>query len=291
MKFILYAILFFSQVDYSVSSEWTPIPIVGVSMKCFEEKLPVEWSFCINKTPHSSNRNLIYHFHGRNGDATWWNDMTYYTGKVHSTWLLRNEQPPTVVSISFGKLWLLIDNQNDIGNLYRFFFDHVMKRVEQELNQPIERRLAVGESMGGVNVLILALKSKGTFSKVASLCPVLPPVSPFAPLKELYDYVVRSSMSLKRAFMVYWFSKIFYPSLEIWEENDPLYLSRSFDPNNAPSLYLSCGEKDEWGCLEGSTQFVTNIRKTGGKIEWHQRPGGHCDVDVESLATFLSGSK
>jgi hypothetical protein len=290
MKHILLTLLFSFTVPHSIASEWTPIPIRGVSMDCFEEKLPVAWSFCINKTLNSSSKNLIYHFHGRNGDATWWNDQTYYTGKVHATWLVKNEPPPIVASISFGKLWLLVDNSHGTENLYRFFLDHAMKRIEQEIGRPIEQRMAVGESMGGVNALILAMKSKGVFSKVATLCPVLPPVSPFAPISELYDYIKRSSMSLKRALMTYWFSMKFYPSKDVWEANDPLHLSKSFTATGAPSLYLGCGEKDEWGCLEGSLQLVANVKAAGGQIEWHQRPGGHCDIDEGSLATFLSTS-
>lgn len=283
MKIIISAIFFFSLATHAISSEWVPVPIVGVTMKCFEEKLPVAWSFCINKTLASSSKNLIYHFHGRNGAATWWNDQTYYTGKVHSNWLANNEPPPIVASISFGKLWLLIDDPNATENLHRFFLDHAMKRIEQEIGSPIEQRMAVGESMGGVNALILAMKSKGVFSKVASLCPVLPPVSPFAPIRELYTYVVRSSMSLKRALMTYLFSKKFYPSESVWKENDPLHLSKSFTVDGAPSLYLSCGEKDEWGCLEGSQQLVAKFRLQEGGLS-----GTNARVVTATSTTHLS---
>lgn len=291
MKYILWALLFSLIAPLSIASEWTPIPIRGITMKCFAEKFPVAWSFCVNKTKNSASKNLIYHFHGRNGDATWWNDQTYYTGKVHAAWLKKNEPSPIVASISFGKLWLLVDNSSGTENLYRFFLDHAMKRIEQEIGGPIEERMAVGESMGGVNALILAMKSKGVFSKVATLCPVLPPVSPFAPISKLYDYIKRSSMSLKRALMTYWFSRKFYPTEDVWEANDPLHLSKSFTASGAPALYVSCGEKDEWGCLEGSQQLVANVKAAGGQVEWHQRPGGHCDIDQDTLANFLRDSK
>ncbi|MFZ4715375.1 MAG: alpha/beta hydrolase-fold protein [Bacteriovoracaceae bacterium] len=257
-------------------------------MKCFEEEKPIKWSFCINKVNSSKSTDLIYYFHGRNGAANWWNDKTYYTGKIHELWLKKGIEPPIVASISFGKLWLLVEREDEEhGGLYRVFLDYVMKRVEQEINNPIHHRSAMGESMGGVNTLMMAMKTKNVFNKAASLCAALPTVSPYASLKEIYDYVNRSSTSLKRALMMFWFSKKFYPTEEIWENNDPLQLSKKNTSAGSPSIYISCGEKDEWGCMEGSKLFVKNIGRTGGEIHWFSRPGGHCDIDTESLSNFL----
>lgn len=281
---ILLSLLFNS----CVASDWVPVPIEGLSMKCFEEEKPIKWSFCINKVEGSKSSDLIYYFHGRNGAANWWNDKTYYTGKVHALWLQKGVETPTVASISFGKLWLLIErNDEDYGGLYRIFLDHVIKRVEREIKNPINHRIAIGESMGGVNTLMLAMKTKNIFNKAASLCPALPTVSPHASLKVIYEYVNRSSTSLKRALMMFWFSKKFYPTEEIWKNNDPLQLSKKINSTGTPSIYISCGEKDEWGCMDGSKLFVENIRQSGGEVHWYPRVGGHCDIDAESLADFL----
>ena len=257
-------------------------------MQCFEESQPVKWSYCINTTVGSQSRDLIYHFHGRNGDATWWNDETYYSGEVVKAWRLKKRAAPKVVSVSFGDIWLLTERKDQPdGGLLPFFVQHVLKSVESKLGHPIERRMLVGESMGGINALMVAFKTGNTFVKVASLCPPLPMVSPHASWRDRFDYFRRSGMAWVRILMMLYFSGRFYPDEATWVDNDPVHASSRYDPKLSPKLYLSCGVKDDWGCMEGSKAVVASVRSKGGQIEWHERPGGHCDIDTASLADFL----
>ena len=43
---------------------------------------------------------VIYHLHGRNLEASIWNDDTYFTSLVQSYWQRSSIKPPTVVVIS-----------------------------------------------------------------------------------------------------------------------------------------------------------------------------------------------
>jgi S-formylglutathione hydrolase FrmB len=231
----------------------------------------------------------LYYFHARNGNETWWNDKTYHTGKLYETWKKMGVDPPTVIAISFGKLWLLTENSSDpTGGLFNVLQETVIPTLERKVEGKTGKRMVAGISMGGLNTLMVSMKSEGFFEKAASICAPLAAVSPHDSLINIIRYYMESSTSLKRAYMLWKFSKQFYPTQEIWEQNDPIFLSKSFQPEESPELYVTCGAKDDWGCMKGSEIFVKNVEKAGGTIEWVPRPGGHCDIDYDSLARFLN---
>jgi hypothetical protein len=89
------------------------------------------------------------------------------------------------------------------------------------------------------------------------------------------------------ALMMFAMSRKFFPNRKTWENNDPLELSKAYRQPVGVSLYLTCGEADEWGCMEGSKALMANIEANGGTVEWVARPGGHCDFDIPSIADFL----
>lgn len=266
------------------SPDWVPVPIQGLKMRCFEETKPVPWSFCIHQVPGSTNRDVVYHFHGRNGAATWWNDETYYSREVMDFWAEARVAPPTVVGVSFGALWILTDTPE---GLLPVFTNDVIPKVEAQLGKPIARRMLVGESMGGLNALVIGLKTTGTFSRIAALCPPLPTLSPNASISDKVAYVRRTSTTWRRAALMQWLSDRFYPTEADWLSNHPFPLSQQPNALLGTEFYLSCGARDEWGCQEGAEAVVTNLERHGNKVEWHLQPGGHCDIDSRSLAQFL----
>ena len=75
--------------------------------------------------------------------------------------------------------------------------------------------------------------------------------------------------------------------LDSWLEDSPLEVARSKDLSSAGMLYLSCGKKDDWGCMAGSKQLVSVAKSSGATVHWHPMEGGHCDIDRTSLAQFL----
>ncbi len=284
LKIIL---IFLLSVAACNNEKWKPAPMANVDMQCYEENVPISWSYCINKAEDFTNEVVLYHFHGRNGNATWWNDDSYYTADVHRHWQKVGISPPIVVSVSFGKLWLLIDSADE-PNIYQIFLKHVMEVVESKLGAPIRERMLVGESMGGFNALLVGLKDKVRFSRVAALCPPLPTVSPFASWKEKLTYIADSSLSWKRAAMLVFFAYKFFPDRDTWTMNDPLSLTSKVEKDKTPNLYLTCGAIDSWGCMEGSEAIAKAVAAKSGEIEWIPRSGGHCDIDSKSLAEFLA---
>ncbi|MBD2840817.1 hypothetical protein IB285_00950 [Erythrobacter sp. KMU-140] len=147
--------------------------------------------YCVSRAKGGTNGDVVYHLHGRNLEETIWNDDTYYTGLIQAEWQRTGTLPPTVVTMSYGPTWLLAPNgtQPDSGLLEDF-----MKRmalIEEELGEP-ERRLLLGESMGGLNVLVAGLTYSSQFDKVAALCPGVYALSPFASFQEMKDAARRN---------------------------------------------------------------------------------------------------
>jgi len=271
----------------SSRTDWTPVPLAEVSTKCFEEDAPEPWSYCISTTPGSDSTDVLYHFHGRRGDANWWNDREYYTGDVHRAWLAAGSSAPRVVGVSFGPLWLLTEGgEEPQERRLRTFLDVVVPRVESKLGE-VGQRMLVGESMGGVNALLVATSGDARFDRVAALCAPLSETSPHEGPWRLARAARRANASVGKALLLSSLGRWAYPTEESWAANDPLQRLRRRPPAYIPSLYVSCGERDPWGCLPASRVLVSELRKAGHSVQWHQRPGGHCDIDVPSLARFL----
>ena len=272
---------------------YQPTPLVRLDMQCFQETTPLPWSWCLHRYQGSDNPDVLYYFHGRNGNARWWNDRDYHTGQLYKVWEKDAVPPPTVVSVSFGKLWVLTeDRAAPFGGLYQVFTAAVIPTIETRLQQQSlpkarGRRLVAGISMGGVNTLIVAFKHRGYFAKAASLCAPLAPVSHHDSISQLRDFIRHSGIRLKRAAMLLMFSLRFYSDKSLWLLNDPMALSATFDAEAAPAIYLSCGEQDDWGCSYGSRLLARQLRDRGADIQWQSRPGGHCDIDYDALARFL----
>jgi len=286
---LLLTLLSLSLGLFSTAQAYTPETLDDIDMHCAKVSEPLPWTYCINKQRGSKNTDVLYYLHARNGNETWWNDRHYHTGKLYQQWRDAGLAAPTVVSISLGKLWVLTEtSQATNDGLYTQFIDNIIPTLEKKLAYPNGKRTLVGISMGGFNTLIVAMKSKHFFDKAAALCAPLYNGSHHDGLLLTAQKFFKSDTSLKRAVMLWGFSQRYYPQLKDWQNNDPLALSTSFDPKGAPEIYLSCGQTDDWGCMQGSQLLVDNIKHNNGVIQWVPRPGGHCDIDHRSLALFLN---
>ena len=269
------------------AEEYKPTPIDNVQMTCGKESsMDTEWSYCISKTKHSDSKNVLYHLHGRNGNATWWNDKDYHTGKIHKEWIKNKKSPPVVISISFGKLWFLLKDGNSTGLFHKFIND-VIHNVEKKLEFSPQERGVIGISMGGLNTFYLSMSNSSLFSKAAILCAHVPFITHHDGFMKVMKYSFEHKISFKRSYMMYKMSQKFFPTREIQSVNDPKELLRKFDPNISPEIYISCGKKDDWGCMKSSEMVANSIKSSNGKVHWVPREGGHCDLDHKGIAEFL----
>ncbi len=242
-------------------------------------------SFAIYSASAGVNQDIIYHFHGRNLDHTIWNDDTYYTSLIQSYWQKSNVKPPTVVLVSYGPEWLLTPKNSRVESGLMDDFVSNLPLIESKIGKP-KNRILLGESMGGLNVLILGLSHPELFSRVASLCPGVYLDSPFSDFNEIKAAIKRTGADPKIALGIYKIAKTYASNEEEWKEISPIHLIKSANVHY-PELYLSCGLYDKYGNFEGTEALANVAILKGVKTQWHPLYGGHCAIDITSLADFL----
>ena len=233
------------------------------------------------------NGDVLYHLHGRNLEAEIWNDPTYFTAMVQGHWQRTGQLPPTVVSLSYGPVWLLAPKgQAEHSGLLDAIGPHITA-LEARIGQP-RRRLLVGESMGGLNSLVLGLSQPQRFDKVAALCPNVYLDSPFAPFSQIRAAITRTGADPRIVFGIWQLARRYVANDEEWRRMSPLALIEATALQGAgPSLYLSGGLYDRYGLYEGVERLAQRALQRGLPTEWHPLYGGHCAIDVASLAAFL----
>lgn len=242
--------------------------------------------YCVYRDRRGTNGDIVYHLHGRNLDERIWNDDTYFTALVQAEWQRRRELPPTVVTLSYGSTWLLTPKGEKPNS---GLLDDLMARlpaIEAKVGRP-RRRLLMGESMGGLNVLIVGLSYPSRFAKVAALCPGVYAISPFASLSNIRAAMERTGANPKIIFGVWMMARKYSANDAEWRRVSPLALIERAGPDY-PALYLSNGLYDAYGNFEGTERLAEMARARGVRTEWHPIYGGHCASDTFSLAAFLS---
>lgn len=242
--------------------------------------------YCVYRAVSGVNDDVIYHLHGRNLDEKVWNDNTYWTSMVQYIWQNSGLIPPTVVTISYGPTWLLVPKgkRQDSGLLADFMAS--LPDIEKRTGTP-KRRLLLGESMGGLNVLVVGLTYPNSFAKIASLCPGVYAVSPFAAFPALWETLERTGGDPKIGFGIWRLATKNVADEAEWKRISPLELIKRANAQY-PAMYLSNGLYDAYGNFEGTQRLAERAAERGVSVEWHPLYGGHCAIDTSSLARFLT---
>ena len=243
--------------------------------------------YCVHRATGGVNGDVVYHLHGRNLDAQIWNDPTYFTAMVQAYWQSAGLLPPTVVSLSYGPVWLLAPKgQAEHSGLLDTIWPDITA-IEARVGKP-RRRLLMGESMGGLNSLVLGLSQPQHFDKVAALCPNVYLDSPFAPMSQIREAMVRTGAEPRIIFGIWQLARRYVSNDDEWRRMSPLALIEGVAAQETrPILYLSGGLYDRYGIYEGTARLAQRASQRGLPTEWHPVYGGHCAVDIASLGTFL----
>ena len=243
--------------------------------------------YCVHRAAGGVNGDMLYHLHGRNLEAESWNDPTYFTAMVQAYWQSAGLLPPTVISLSYGPVWLLAPKgEAELSGLLEAIGPDITA-IEARMGKP-RRRLLMGESMGGLNSLVLGLTQPQRFDKVAALCPNVYLDSPFAPLSQIREAMMRTGADPRIIFGIWQLARRYISNGEEWRRLSPLALIEGAALQDArPSLYLSGGLYDRYGLYEGTERLAHRAVQRGLPTEWHPLYGGHCAIDVASLGAFL----
>jgi enterochelin esterase-like enzyme len=101
-----------------------------------------------------SARKLILQFHGGGESEKTWFESTGLGEQVRQSWRNSGIQAPSIVSVSFGPMWLL-SNRSLLpqSGLYEVFVNEIFPYIEKQLmNGRIDERILIGHSMGGFNL-------------------------------------------------------------------------------------------------------------------------------------------
>jgi pimeloyl-ACP methyl ester carboxylesterase len=244
--------------------------------------------YCVHRAASGVNGDVVYHLHGRNLDAQVWNDPTYFTALLQAHWQNAGLLPPRVISLSYGPVWLLASKgqAGSSGLLDTIWRD--IGAIEARVGAP-RRRLLMGESMGGLNSLVLGLSQPQHFDKVAALCPAVYTASPFTPLSQVLEAIARTGADPRIVFGIWQLAREHVANADEWSRFSPLSLIESarVEPMRF-SLYLSAGLHDRYGLYEGTEQLARRAAQRGVPTAWHPLYGGHCAIDVVSLGNFLA---
>lgn len=248
---------------------------------------PRPWSYCLTIEPGAS-RELLYYLHGAGLNEKSWYDADNYTQAVRTAWKKSGQPLPSVASISFGGTWLLT-SQNNLpeSGLLDVFTEFIIPVIESRFAAPPERRLLMGESMGGFNAAQLVLSHGKLFSRAALLCPGLATVSPHGSDNEIQHYIQRTHADPAKVARIQAIARRFYPDAAHWEKAAPLLIGAQALNERSPALYISCGRQDEYGFFEGALAFSEIARAKGVAASWEPLEGPHCTVKPESVAAFL----
>jgi pimeloyl-ACP methyl ester carboxylesterase len=259
----------------------------------------VKWDYCITRTENSQNEDIVYVLHGAGGDESTWTRWPAFQD-VRARWEKTGFQAPIIVALSFGPIWLLADpNSSPHSGLFDVFTKVVMPYVEQRLltdrlvdrlarAAPNRKRRILGFSMGGFNGSQLILKMPHAFKSAVLACPAIFTFSPFAPQQEIDAYISRTGAIKDFVNSSLTATKDFFPDEAAWQADSPLRLAQTKFGAASPAVYVSCGRTDEGGFYEGAQAFAKSAKTRGANIKWESLAGGHCVMNAEAIADFLS---
>ena len=266
-----------------------PWGVQAVSFKPAQQQCGQEGRlrYCVHRAEGGVNGDVVYHLHGRNLEAEVWNDPTYFTALLQAYWQNAGLLPPTVISLSYGPVWLLAAKGQAEGSGLLDTIWQDISTIETRVGPP-KRRLLRGESMGGLNSRVRGLSQPQHFDKVAALCPNVYLDSPFQPIRQMREAIVRTGADPRIVFGILQLSRRYVANAEEWSRFSPLALiERASVQQTRLSLYLSAGLYDRYGLFEGAEHLAQRAAQRGVPTDWHPLYGGHCAIDVVSLGKFL----
>jgi S-formylglutathione hydrolase FrmB len=286
MRYVFIFLSFISACSFSYGEACKPQP---KDKGCFTCTSPVKYSYCITQDETSHNPDVLYHLHGLTLDEKAWRRTDYYPEMIRQVWKYENLEAPTVVSVSFGPVWLLVEkNASKLSGLFEVFLKAVIPQIEASLGGVKGKRLLIGESMGGFNATQLLLKAPGEFAKTAILCPAITAISPYASAADVDKYTDKNKADTAKVKKALFASRLFIPDEATWNTVSPLKLAPERLNHDSPDVYLSCGSSDEYGFYQGVAQFADLAYKNLNHFTWHPIfQGPHCAVDAGSVAKFL----
>src|SRR3989338_3817793 len=98
----------------------------AIEFKTTCEKLPhrLVGGFCVHVPTANASNDVVYYLHGSGNNEITWEARWYYTARLKNEWGNLTVPVPTVISFSFGPIWLLVEkNASAASGLYETFVE------------------------------------------------------------------------------------------------------------------------------------------------------------------------
>jgi pimeloyl-ACP methyl ester carboxylesterase len=244
------------------------------------------YGYCVTKTEGSTNPDLLYYMHGASLNQMSWIEKRK---PIWNYWQKNHLQAPTVVTMSFGPIWLLAPkNSSKAGGLLEFVETKLMPQIEAQVGFKNGRRLLAGESMGGFNAAELIMKSPEKFTKAALLCPDFTSLTPFSTAEEMRAFMKTTGADYRHTWWEVFMERIFFGDYDAWNRSAPLLNTKRLLNGNTPALYVSGGTNDQYGFYPGDKAYAMAAREQGVSVIWDSLEGEkHCAYTPATVAKFL----
>ncbi len=205
--------------------------------------------------------------------------------KVREYWRSKGRLPMWV-SISMGRLTFMAEKDH-AKKFTNFIVPYIEKELKYSQRVSTPKRLALGVSLGGNNILHLVLKNPKLFNSAFLVCPAISSISPLSS-KSIIDSYIQRTGAFKPAISL---GMKLLPKEFYHRENqiklDPIMQLQSFSSNIRPSLFIQSNSEDEFGFQEGAKIF--SLLASLKKIPHHflELEGHHCTLKPQMVVEHL----
>lgn len=249
-------------------------------------------NYCIYSFQKDSiPQNIVYFFHGLNGKPSDLSMLLDERSSFYPVIKSVQDRAPLFVGLSFGpRETVPVEPSGDDPATLRDLVDVAMPAIENDYIfygiRPA--RHLIGMSLGGYNALNAAALRPKAFSSVMAICPALITFDPFDQA-EVDAYISRGRPWIQTHLVNDMISALRtkFKTTDVWNQRNPLVQVNQGKFKNV-NLYLSTGDRDEYGFFEGAEAFAQAAQNRISSFVYEPTNGGHCSADISSFQSFLS---
>lgn len=257
----------------------------AASPVCKAKKIgTITTDYCFQK-PDTESDTLVVFFHGIYGNEKKWFTDSKFTS-LHKVMKAKGLNP-WIVTISYGGTWVLTETETS-NQLFHHTMDLALPAIINEIHpEAFIQRFLLGYSMGGLNASQVLLKRPELFDKYVLISPAITPVGPFSTKAEIKDYTRRTEAVPFLINMLIKIGRKNFKNQEEWDQHSPLVIINKIS-RPLPPVYISAGNRDQYGFDEGSNTFSLSIAPYSDYSVWMPiKNGDHMDLDPASVTDFL----
>ncbi len=265
---------------------------------------PIPFSFTIYENQKNSDNNTVLYFlHGRGGDdGTWLRSH----GDLIRYWEKLKKPIPIVIGVTLGEKWVLVPkNKSDKSGHLEYFLDTIIPHIEKKIHSAIKKRYILGISMGGHNAAQLVFRHPELFNKAAIISPSIYPFSIHSNDEKINQFCIKvreHNSGFRNLINYHIFKKdticnniktminaqrVHTPDQTSWEINNIIDNMKKPSGATIPSIYISCGDKDEFGFYYGSLELARKALSLSYPVKMSIIKGCHTVMDDKEIAVFF----